>query len=155
MFTIKVKYTDFNDTEREETLYFNLSKTELLDLEVAYPGGLEAYGSHMSDNLDRKEFVDFVHDLLKRTYGVKDPSGKRFIKSPEVFDEFKQSSAYDEIFFKLLTDDKFAYDFLTAAIPRDKDMKIPSREEILAQMEQEKKANTTLTVVDGTIKNEN
>lgn len=156
MFTIKVKYEDFNGMEREETLYFNLNKTELLDLEVAFPGGLEAYGKHLTESPDRKQFVDFIHDLLRRTYGVKDSSGKRFIKSGGVFEEFKESPAYDEVFLKLLTDDDFAYNFLTNAIPKGEG-NVPTKEEIQAKINEDIKSNDipTLSLIDGGKETEN
>ena len=38
-----ITYVDFNGTERTEDHYFNLSKTEITELEVSMPGGLAEY----------------------------------------------------------------------------------------------------------------
>ena len=36
-----IKYSDYNGNEREEDFYFNLSKVELLEMEMSTEGGLE------------------------------------------------------------------------------------------------------------------
>ena len=34
-----VLYTDYNENEREEDLYFNLSKAEIMEMELSISGG--------------------------------------------------------------------------------------------------------------------
>ena len=35
-----IKYEDYNGTEREEDFYFNLTKAELMEMEMSTTGGL-------------------------------------------------------------------------------------------------------------------
>ena len=34
-----IKYVDYNGTERDENFWFNLSKAELMDMDLMTPGG--------------------------------------------------------------------------------------------------------------------
>ena len=56
-------------------------------------------------------------DLMARTYGVKSEDGRRLIKSPELYEEFTQTGAYDEFFMKLCTDADFATEFVAGVMP--------------------------------------
>ena len=38
-----ITYTDYNGMERTEDFYFNLSKAELMEMEMSTTGGMEAY----------------------------------------------------------------------------------------------------------------
>ena len=40
MISKNIKYTDYNGVEREETFLFNLSKAELMEMELGTTGGL-------------------------------------------------------------------------------------------------------------------
>ena len=42
MFAKTVTYTDYNNVERTETFYFNLTKAEVLEMELGTTGGLSA-----------------------------------------------------------------------------------------------------------------
>ena len=36
-----ITYTDYNDVERKEDFYFNLSKAEVIEMELSITGGLQ------------------------------------------------------------------------------------------------------------------
>ena len=40
MYKKTITYSDFNNVERTEDFYFNLTKAELFELNFKYPGGL-------------------------------------------------------------------------------------------------------------------
>ena len=42
MIKLNRTYTDYNGVERNEDFYFNLSKAELLEMELSTDGGMEA-----------------------------------------------------------------------------------------------------------------
>ncbi len=117
MFTHKVTYTDFDGNERTETLYFNLTKAELTELQLTFPGGYAEHIQEVTDKGDRPEIIRLFKDLLKRSYGVKSDDGRRLIKTDELYDEFTQTGAYDEVFMKLCTDAEFATDFVGGIMP--------------------------------------
>lgn len=112
----KIKYTDFNGDEREEEFYFNLSKAELMEMELSTSGGLEATIRQIINQRDNKKIVGLFKDLILNSYGVKSPDGKKFVKSQELRDEFMQTNAYSELFMELATDEKKASAFVNGII---------------------------------------
>lgn len=121
MYLKKMKYTDFNDNEREETFCFHLSQADLVKLEANFDGGFEAYATRLVEARSSKDLVNVLEDLIARSYGVKSLDGKQFIKNKEVLEEFKQCPAYSDLFIQLLTDDKAAEDFILGIMPKDVD----------------------------------
>lgn len=114
-----VTYTDFDGNERTEELYFNLTKAELMELQMSEIGGLEKRlkGIIMAQN--GVEIMKFFKDIFLNSYGVKSPDGRRFIKNDEVRTDFEQTEAYSQLFMELVTDaDKMA-DFIKGVIPSD------------------------------------
>lgn len=124
MLSKKMKYTDYDGNDREETLYFNISKAELFKLDVSSPGGLVRYLETLVETRNGKEIMDIAEKLILMSYGVKSPDG-RFVKSEKLAEEFKQTVAYDELFMELVLDaEKFA-EFINAVLPKS-DGKIPA-----------------------------
>lgn len=119
MYAKKIKYTDYNGNEREETFYFNLSKAELIDLEWRTPGGLENYMKHIMSMMDGQALADTFKMLIEKSYGVKDPEGRRFIKNEKVLKNFTETEAYVELYVQLATDDKAAAEFVNGIFPKE------------------------------------
>lgn len=112
-------YTDFNDEKVTETLYFNLSKPELLEYEADYEGGIEKVLQNIIDAQDKKTLILEFKKIILLSYGVKTPDGKRFIKTDEDRIAFEQTAAYQQLFMDLATDDKLAAEFVNGVIPKD------------------------------------
>lgn len=112
-------YTDYNGYERTETFYFNLSKGELLDLEWRTPGGLENYMKHIMSMMDGQALADTFKMLVDKSYGVKGPDGRTFIKTPEVLNNFKFTEAYSDLYMLLATNDKAAAEFINGIFPKE------------------------------------
>ena len=119
MLTKTVKYTDYNGNERTETLNFHLTKAEIAEMELSMPGGMSVTIQRIIEAQDTKELIAIFKDLLLRSYGVKSPDGRRFIKNDELREEFSQTEAYSEMFMELATDAKAASDFVNGIIPAD------------------------------------
>lgn len=113
-----IEYTDYDGNERKEDFYFNLSKAELMEMQLSTTGGLEKKIQSIIAAQDSKEIIDTFKDIIIRSYGVKSPDGKRFIKNDEVRDEFIQSEAYSELFMLLATNDKEASKFINGILPK-------------------------------------
>ena len=114
-----ITYEDFNGNQVTETFYFNLTKSEIVELEADYDGGLQAAISRIVAAEDTKALIKEFKRIILTAYGQKSEDGKRFIKSDDLRDEFAQTAAYDALFMELATSDSLAADFMTGIIPRD------------------------------------
>lgn len=112
-----MKYIDYDGNEREEDFYFNLSKGELAEMELSLNGGLEGMINRIIQEKDNKKIVATFKDLILRSYGKKSDDGKRFIKSPELTEEFTQTEAYSDLFIELASDADAAAAFVNGILP--------------------------------------
>lgn len=112
-------YTDYNGVERKEDHYFNLTKAEIMEMEMSIKGGLAEMINRIVAAQDQPAIIKIFKDLIIKSYGVKSPDGKRFIKNQEVIDEFTQSEAYSQMFMKLATDADAAAKFVNGIVPAD------------------------------------
>lgn len=117
MYKKTITYTDYNDVERTEDFYFNLTEPELAELQTSTPGGYAAMIDKMVKAKDAASLISILKDLILKSYGVKSEDGKRFIKKPEYTEEFTQCPAYSELYMMLATDEKEASDFITKILP--------------------------------------
>lgn len=118
MFKKTVNYTDYNGQERQEDFYFNLTKAEVLEMELSTTGGLSAMIQGVIDAKDTPQLIRIFKDLVLKSYGKKSPDGRRFIKSAELTEEFAQTEAYSEIFMELATNDEAATAFVQGITPK-------------------------------------
>lgn len=114
-----IKYTDYNDVEREEIFYFNLTKAEIAELEMSTEGGLAEKINKIIISKDIPSIIRLFKDLILKAYGEKSDDGKRFIKSKELSEAFAQTEAYSNLFMELANDANAGADFVNAIIPKD------------------------------------
>lgn len=119
-------YTDYNGVERTEEFLFNLSKAELMEMEMTTAGGLSTMIQGIVDSKDIPAIINIFKKLLLKAYGKKSPDGRRFIKSEEISQEFAQTEAYSEMFMELATDADAAAAFISGIIPEMPDDKKPA-----------------------------
>lgn len=103
MFKKVIKYEDFNGVQREETFYFNLSKAELMEMELSTQAGVEEMIKMLIATKDNAKIVQIYKDLILKSYGIKSEDGTRFIKTQELRDAFEQSNAYSEFFIEMMS----------------------------------------------------
>lgn len=125
MYKITKKYTDFNGVEKEEDFYFNLSKADILKMELSEDGGMDKRLTRLVKTQDMKEAIKVFEGLLLMAYGVKTDDG-RFVKSAEARDRFMSSAAYSEIYFDLATNPDEAQKFIENVIPQLDQSSIPA-----------------------------
>lgn len=118
-----ITYSDYNGVERTEDFYFNLSKAELMEMELATTGGLAEMIQKIVAAQDVPAIAKIFKDLLLKAYGVKSADGKRFMKKNEyghpLSVEFEQTEAYSIIFTELATDADAAAKFVNGIMPAD------------------------------------
>lgn len=121
MYAKKIKYTDFNGQEREQTFYFNLTEAELMEMESSVDGGLSEYGKRIIECKNVPEIMDLFKKLILITYGEKSADGNRFIKEDPVRGklslEFMQTNAYSELYMEFLQNPDSAAEFFNNVIP--------------------------------------
>ena len=103
MYKKVIKFEDFNGQTREETKYFNLSKAELMEMELSTQAGVEEMIRVLIATKDNAKIVQIFKDLILKSYGIKSEDGTRFTKSQELRDAFEQSNAYSEFFMEILS----------------------------------------------------
>lgn len=114
-----ITYTDFNGVERTEDFYFNLTKAEILEMEMGTTGGLTEMITNIVAAQDQPAIIKIFKDLVLRSYGKKSPDGRRFMKSDEIRDDFAQTEAYSQLFMELATDADAAAKFVNGIVPAD------------------------------------
>lgn len=112
-----ITYTDYNGTERTEDFYFNLTKAELMEMQLSKNGGLDVSIRKIVDSQDAPGIIKIFKDLILKAYGEKSDDGKRFMKSKEISDAFSQTEAYSQLFMELATDADAASKFINGIVP--------------------------------------
>lgn len=120
-----ISYTDFDDKPQVEDLYFNLTKTELMDnlhltsrfesVQKMLDGGEKRELSE----IEIKEILDLVKLIMQLSYGVRSADGRRFAKSEDIWTEFTQTMAYDTYLLSLFQDPNRAISFIVGIMPSD------------------------------------
>lgn len=121
-----IKYTDFDGNERSDECYFNLSKSELTEMEMSENGGFDKYIEKIVETKDTKKIYQMFKEIVLMAYGEKSYDGKHFIKKKTVDgqvirlrDEFEQTGAFDELMMELLSDEKASADFINNVVPKE------------------------------------
>lgn len=113
-----IKYTDYNGLERTENFYFNLTKAEVMEMELSTEGGMAETIQAIVDAKDVPAIIKIFKDLILKAYGEKSPDGKRFMKSPEITQAFAETEAYSILFMELATDADAASEFVNGITPK-------------------------------------
>lgn len=118
MFKETITYTDYNGTTRSEDLYFNINEAEMILLDNSTPGGLHNKLEAIAKTMDNVQIMNYFMLLIDKSYGVKSDDGKRFVKSPELVEEFKQTEAFNIFFMKLIEEEGYADKFVAGILPK-------------------------------------
>ena len=112
-----ITYIDYNGTERKEDFYFNLSKAEIMEMEMGTTGGMVEMINRIVAAQDAPAIIDVFKKMILKAYGEKSADGKRFIKSKEISEAFSQTEAYSQLFMELATDADAASKFVNGIVP--------------------------------------
>lgn len=114
-----ITFTDYNGVERTEDFYFNLTKAEVMEMEMSTSGGLAETIQKIVAAQDAPAIIKIFKNLVLKAYGEKSPDGRRFIKSDDISAAFSQTEAYSQIFMELATDADAAAKFVNGIVPAD------------------------------------
>lgn len=113
-----ITFEDYNGEERTEDFFFNLSKAELMEMEMSTAGGFENMIKKIIAEKDAPKIMEIFKEIILKSYGEKSADGKRFLKSPEAAIAFTQTEAYSELFMELLSDSEAAAAFINGIVPK-------------------------------------
>lgn len=114
-----ITYTDYNGESRTEDFYFNMTKAEIVEMEMSVNGGMSEFMKKVASAQDAPTLMSLFKDLVLRAYGEKSLDGKRFIKNDQLREEFSQTEAYSELFMELAFNAEKAAEFVNGIIPQD------------------------------------
>lgn len=118
-----ITYTDYNGVERTEDFYFNLTKAEIMEMEMSASGGLTEVVKKVVAAQDSPAIIKIFKDLILAAYGEKSLDGKSFKKfkpdGTRYSDDFQATEAYSILFMELATDADAASKFMNGIIPAD------------------------------------
>lgn len=117
-----ITFTDYDGNERTEDFWFNLSKAEIMEMELLTEGGMEKMIKNVIDAQDVPTLVKLFKKLILSSYGEKSADGRRFIKSDELTNQFTQTEAYSQLFMELATNSDAAAAFVNGIVPSDVDI---------------------------------
>lgn len=113
-----ITYTDYDGLERTEEFRFNLTKAELMDMELTTAGTFSETMKRIIAEKDIVRIAKLFKELLLKSYGVKSDDGKRFVKSQELSEAFSQTEAYSDLYIELLSDPEEAAKFFAEVAPK-------------------------------------
>lgn len=111
-----ITYTDYDGNKRTEDLFFNLSKAELIEMELSESGGMEKMLKRIIAEQDTRKIMEIVKSIILKSYGKKSDDGRRFIKSEELSQEFLQTEAYSELLLELMSNEEAASAFMNGLV---------------------------------------
>lgn len=113
-----ITFVDYDGNTRTEDHYFNLNEAETLKLELMEKGGLTEKINRIIAAQDIPVIMETFEDFIKKSYGIKSPDGREFMKSEEITRKFMQTEAYSKFMMELCTKDGAAAEFVNAIIPK-------------------------------------
>ena len=90
MFKYEQKYVDYNGVERTDTLYFNFSKAELMEMELSTQAGVEEMIRMMIATNDNAKIVQTFKEMILKSYGIKGEDGRRAKNSESSLSSLKR-----------------------------------------------------------------
>lgn len=111
-----ITYNDLNGVQRTEDFYFDLSKPEIVKMQASTKGGYDVQLRSIAADLNGAKIMEFFENFITKSYGEKSEDGRRFMKSEEISRSFMETPAYEVLFEKLVTNDKYAADFVNAVM---------------------------------------
>lgn len=119
-----ITYTDYNGETVTDRFYFNLSRAELLRLDIKSKDGLYKYMQRIVNSGDNAAIWSMFEEFVTLAVGKKSVDGRRFDKSDEAKKDFLESDAYSEFLYMLMsgnygTDPNYAANFINGIIDEE------------------------------------
>jgi hypothetical protein len=113
-----ITYTDFFGTTVTESFYFNLTRTEIVELALEEED-IEDVIKRIQAASNNKALIQEFQRFILMSYGKVLEDGRIFDKKPEYVEEFKKTAAWDALFMEFLTVPNAAAEFFIGVLPKD------------------------------------
>ena len=123
-----ITYTDYHGVERTEDFYFNLTKAELMEMQLSMEGGMRAYIQRIMAAKSQLALVNLFKQILLLSYGKKSDDGRLFLKNDTIRAEFEAHPVYSQIYMELSLNEEKAAEFINGLIPADMRNQNPAME---------------------------
>lgn len=138
MYCEKITYTDYDGNEHTDKFYFNLNESELIEMSYSKKGGYESWLRRIISERDNTKIVPIVKNIILASYGKKSDDGSKFLKSPQITEDFLRSDAYNKLFIKLFSNGDALVNFCNGIIPKSLAEKaVPEQEKIRKELVEE------------------
>lgn len=121
-----ITYTDYNGVERTEDFYFNLTKTEIMEMEMGTAGGFSELLVRVVAAKDTPTLIKIWKEFILKAYGERSLDGRQFIKSEAISTAFAQTEAYSQLFMEMATDADAAARFINGVVPAEMAKQMPA-----------------------------
>lgn len=121
-----ITYTDYNGVERTEDFYFNLTKTEIMEMEMGTTGGFSELLVRVVAAKDTPTLIKIWKEFILKAYGERSLDGRQFVKSEAISTAFSQTEAYSQLFMEMATNADAAAKFINGVVPADMAKQMPA-----------------------------
>ncbi len=122
MYTKTITFKDLEDNDITRKFYFNISKPEIMNMQLKEKNGFDRKLKRIAEDMDGKGLMEAIDDFIMMSYGEKGDDGISFIKKRNgvsLAENFKNTDAYNVLFEGFLTDPKSFIEFITGIMPKD------------------------------------
>lgn len=118
MWKYTAKYENYNGEQKEKVLRFNLTASELRNLQFSKEGGIDKYYEEVVKSQNAKEIYGIFEELVHLSYGIISEDGDSFTKSEEEYNKFRNSLAYEAFMDYIMSSDDGASKFILGIMPK-------------------------------------
>lgn len=118
-----ITYVDYNGEERKEDYFFNLTKAEVMEMQLSKAESFSEYLRNIVDSKDVPAIAETFKKIILKSYGERSIDGRMFRKiavdGHKLADDFAQTEAFSELYTELATDEVKAEEFIRGVLPKD------------------------------------
>lgn len=116
-----IRYIDLNGQTREVEYWFQLGKTDAIELDFVHRKNPKEYLESIAANQESRNLMDVWKDMLFRAVAkrVSGTDGDYLVKNDEILSEFRGSGAYEQLFNELAESEDGGASFFLSIMPKE------------------------------------
>lgn len=118
-----ITFTDYDGKEVTKKFWFNLTESDVQEIDMEFPGGLESVIKGLKTDPNIVKILKAFKMIILKAYGVRTPD-KKFYKDEIETKAFAASDAYSSLFMGFMTEkNDDILEFITGMFPKGEQMK--------------------------------